>query len=128
MSEAEKIYRAIFKRNIPLSLEEKFSHISPSLSAQFSSAQQEQYSQALAHVADLEALELAGRMRRRLPLLVHSFQIMVHLAETLPENQDIFVRRKANRISAFLAICRGAFRTLFKLIKGLVLLRKMDHV
>ncbi|MCJ7679673.1 MAG: hypothetical protein MUP70_03010, partial [Candidatus Aminicenantes bacterium] len=73
-------------------------------------------------VRDLEALELAARWRGRLTPLVLRFRLMVRLAETWPENRDLFINSRRRRIVGWTAAVYGGLRTAFKLIKGLFLL------
>lgn len=128
MSDAAKIYKALFKRDVPVSIEEKYRKAFKALAAEFPEAQVEEYKTAVENINDLEALELAGRYRIKLPLLVHAFMIMVYIAETLPENQNDYIKFKTRQVSGFLSMGYGCCRTVVKLLKGLFLLRKMKNV
>jgi len=128
MSDAEKIYKALFKRDVPISIEERYQKAFEALAAGFPEARVEEYKAAVEGIHDLEALELAGRYRKKLPLLVHAFMVMVYLAETLPENQSDYINFKTRRFSGFLSMAYGCCRTVVKFMKGLFLLRKMNNV
>ncbi len=73
--------------------------------------------------ADLEALELAGRLTGRLPLLTRKVQAMVALAETLPENQPFYVNQRSSFLAGVATLAWAAADTARQGIKGLWLLR-----
>ncbi len=125
MSDANRIYKAIFKENIPLSIEEKYRKAFEAVSAGFSETRVEEYKAVIEGTHDIEALELAGRCRKRLPLLVHAFEIMIYLAETVPGNQSKYFNFKTRRFSGFLSMAYACCRSAVKLLKGLFLLRKL---
>ena len=87
----------------------------------------EQYYRAIRRVGDLEALEVAGRFTKKLPLLSWKFQAMVYLAETLPENQVYFVNRQTGFFKAGWLIFLGFLRTAYKLVKGFWLLGRLKN-
>ena len=68
---------------------QRFLPVIERLNAAASPAELAEYYRAVEAGADLEALELAGRLTGRLPLLTRKVQAMVALAETLPENQPL---------------------------------------
>ena len=88
----------------------------------------DRYYRALLACADLEALELAARYTRKLPLLTRKFRLMAYLAETLPENQDFFINERSSFLAAFGAAWPGGLRTVCKMLKALWLLRRCAHV
>jgi len=128
MSDAEKIYKAIFKRNIPSSIEEKYRIVFEALAAGYPEARVEEYKAAVEGSHDLEALELAGRHRKKLPLLVHAFMVMVYIAEMFPDNQSDYINFKTRKFSGFLSMTYACCRTAVKFFKGVFLLRKMNNV
>jgi hypothetical protein len=128
MSDAEKIYKAIFKGSIPPSIEEKFQKAFEALAAGFPEVRVEEYKTAVEGIHDIEALELAGRYRKKLPLLVHAFEIMVYITETVPGNQSEFINFKTRTIFGFLLMAYGGCRSTVKFLKGLFLLRKIKNV
>lgn len=127
MTEAQRIYQAIFGRPIPSRLETQFKsvpdHVLPPIHADARS----HYDRIIREVGDLEALEYASRVRGRNKLLVLKFRLLVYLAECHPENRDDFV----NRDDRSLLYCvwlfgRQGLRTAWKLLKGFYLLRHYD--
>ena len=128
MSDAEKIYTAIFKESIPPSIEEKYQKAFEVLAAGFPEVRVEEYKTAVEGIHDIEALELAGRFRKKLPLLVHAFEIMVYIAETVPGNQSEFINYKTRKIFGFLSMTYGGLRSTVKFLKGMFLLRKIKNV
>lgn len=128
MTEAEKIYKAIFKTEIPLAVNERFQKASDLSTAGYSQADVGNYHRVLSRISDLEALELAARLKNKFPLLVLKFKIMIYLAETLPENRKYYINTKGRRITGFAVMIYSGFRTMFKFIKGWILLKFLKNV
>jgi hypothetical protein len=122
--EAQRIYRALFDRPVPALVADRFAAASERLEAHASPAELRAYRQAVVDPVDLEALELAARWTRRLPLLTRKFQLMAFLAETLPENQSLFINRRDNLPLAFAQISALTLRTAWLMAKGLLLVRR----
>lgn len=128
-SEAEKIYYALFREAIPNILKYRFVEASRMIIKRFSQREQSLYIDALERISDLEALELAARRKGQLPLLCMKFTMMVFLAETLPENQKIFINHEKDKpLLGTAAIATGLMRTGYKFVKGLLLLRALKNV
>jgi len=128
MSNASKIYTAIFKESIPPHVENQFNKAFAILAKGFPEGHVVEYKAAVESSQDIEALELAARHRKRLPLLVSAFEIMVYLGETVPGNQSKYFNFKKRRFIGFLSIGYGLCRSLVKFIKGWFLLRKAKNV
>ncbi len=77
---------------------------------------------------DLEALEVACRYTRRLPILSRKVHLMVYMAETLPDYHAEFVNEHTSLAGGVKALVAGALRTGAKLTKGLVLLARLRNV
>lgn len=122
--EAQRIYVTLFNRPVPPLVAERFAAASQRLEAAAAPADLRAYRRAVEAPVDLEALELAARWTRRLPLLTRKFQLMAFLAETLPENQDIFISRRDNPAPAFAQIAVLSLRTGWLMAKGLLLVRR----
>lgn len=120
-SEAERIYRAIFGDDIPAVVSERFASASKQLEQSASAGELDIYREAIARVGDLEALEVAGRYTGRQTILSRKFRLMVHIAETIPENRTLFVADNDAVLTSWVAITFGAVRTAWKLAKGLAL-------
>jgi len=124
--EAQKIYRSIFGSKIPPILKERFVAASDAtLNQTISASSLNAYYRVIQQIDDLEALELACRYGRRLPFLQLKFQLMVYLAETLPQNQHFFFNRQKSYLKAVSAMLFGSLYSLFKLLKGVLLLAKV---
>jgi len=120
--EGEKIYYSIFKKKIPLLIKEHFDRVSEKINLNYSEEELHEYYRYLKRVSDLEALELASRYFKRLKLLNKKFQVMIFLAETVPENYEFYINSKNNIFYAFFAtVCYG-FYTFYKMMKGIILL------
>jgi hypothetical protein len=126
-SEAERIYRAIFRDRPPDIVKRRFMKASALLNERSDKEEVDRYYKAISAVKDLEALEAACRYTRKLPLLSKKFQIMVYIAETTPKNQRFFVNRRTSRLRGWWSFAGGGFQTLFKIGKGLLLLAKVKH-
>lgn len=117
-NEAEKIYYAIFKKNIPLSTKNHFDKISEKIDARYPLNEITKYHHLLAKAVDLEAIEVAARYLRTCPILNDKFKLMIFLAETLPENYGVFINEQSRHLSAYLSLAFSVFRTVYKLSKG----------
>jgi len=126
--EAERIYHAIFRKPIPSQVKDRYYRASETLFSGFSPEENQAFKEALRDVADLEALEIAARLKNKMPLLVTRFRLMVHLAENLPANQSVFVNSSNRRIPSYVSLMFGGVRTLYKRLKGRFLLRRTGDV
>lgn len=126
--EAERIYRAIFRAPMPPEIRERYDR---ALSTLFSVSPREEdgtLSGSVLYTDDLEALELAARRQNKRPRLIARFQLMVHLAETIPANQPIFINSSDRRIRSYVSLMLGGVRTLCKYLKGRFFLRGAGDV
>jgi hypothetical protein len=126
--EAEKIYRALFQRPIPGLVKDRYYRATEILFSGYSPEENRSFQDAIMHVRDLEALEIAARREKKMPLLVSRFRLMVHLAENLPSDQHFFINTSDRRIPSYFSLLFGGARTLYKSIKGRLLLRRIVHV
>jgi hypothetical protein len=72
---------------------------------------------------DLEAIEFASRLTKKLPLLCKRFRLVVMLAECDPNLRHIFVNTRSRRWLAWQTILTEPFIGVWKLLKGLWLLK-----
>jgi hypothetical protein len=121
-NEAERIYSALFNQKIPASVQEHFKVLSRKIESRYSEDDVNEYLDAVRKICDLEALEVASRHFKKLPVLSEKFKIMVYLAETLPENYSVFVNERSNYLLSFLFLMRALFRTGYKITKGIFIL------
>ena len=126
--EAERIYEAIFRTAIPPLIEKRFYQACEALFPGISLKEGSKYEEALEKVSDLEALELAARLLHIMPLLVTRFRVMVHLAETLPQNQRFFIHSRGGRGRCYFSLSVGGMRTVVKFVKGWILLARIQNV
>lgn len=124
-NEPQRIYDALFGAPIPPVIAARFRAASALLERTATAAELAAYQRVVASAADLEAVELAARYTRRLPLLSRKMQLMAYLAETLPENQDRFINRQTNRVGGLLRAAGAVFRTASKMVAGLLALRQV---
>lgn len=125
---ADKIYQALFGKSAPSIVMERFAKALTLHEQGFPSGERDMTDRAVTKTRDLEALEMAARWTKKLPLLVWEFQVMVRLGETLPENRPRMINDRNRRLRALLALLGAGFRSSWKLAKGLVLLRGVIRV
>lgn len=121
--EADRIYEALFKKEIPKDLRKRFLEAAHILETHYSRQEIDEYYGYLGKISDLEALELAARYFKRIPLLTDKFKIMVYLAETRPENYSHFISETDNVVKAYLWMPIIVVHSLGKFLKGLFLLK-----
>jgi len=125
MNEAQRIFAAVFGGGIPEHLEEQFTSVPKHVLRNITDEMQSRYDRIIAEVRDLEALELASRIRRQNLLLTVKFRLMVHLAECHPECRPHFVNRRKRAIPIVLSLLvTHGVRHAYKFIKGTYLLRR----
>ena len=125
--EGRRIYRALFRRDIPSILLERYLIAAERLDAELDAKDLDAHYHAVEAQNDLEALEFAARLTGRLPLLRRKFQAMVYLAETLPDHQVFFVNRRSNWLGGIVTLGSSAFVSVVQGIKGLLALRRLPH-
>lgn len=126
--EAEKIYRSIFYQRAPDIVRQRFIEASDRLNQKVSSHELERYYRVIQIIDDLEALELACRYTKKLPLLSLKFHLMIFLAETLPENQRFFINERTSFVKGLFFLVIGFLKTIYKVCKGFYLLVRLNHV
>jgi len=125
MNEAQRIFFAIFGGDIPEYLEEQFTSVPKHVLPNITDEMRSRYDSIIAEVRDLEALELASRIRSQNLLLTAKFRLMVHLAECHPECRAHFVNRRKRALPLVLSLLVAhGLRHTFKFIKGTYLLRR----
>lgn len=125
--EARALYRALFGRAAPSILVQRFLPVIEPLNATASAAELAGYYRAIESGADLEALELAGRLTGRLPLLTRKLQAMAALAETQPQNQRFYVNQRSSFVAGAAAMVWAAAHTARQAVRGWRLLRGDAH-
>jgi hypothetical protein len=126
VTDAGRIYSVLFPGDIPPELESRFAGAWQALAGEYSEGERREFDSALASSGDLEALELVGRRKKCLPMLVDQVRLMCVLAETRPDHARYFFAARESRSAAFLALGWAGVRTAEKYLKGLYLLRRMD--
>lgn len=127
-NDAERIYHAIFREPIPAQVKDRYNRASKIMFQGYSPKENHAFQKALRDVPDLEALEVAARRHNKMPLLVSRFRLMVHLAESLPADQSVFINFSDRRIPSYFSLVFGGVRTLYKCLKGHFLLRSLGDV
>ena len=120
------MYHTLFNRPIPPVVGERFAAGSARLEANASPEEVARYRAAVSSGLDLEALELAGRYTRRLPLLTRKLRLIAYLAETVPQNQGLFISHRDNLPGALVRVAWATLRTAWLMAKGLVLLGRVQ--
>lgn len=125
-NEEEKIYYSIFKKKIPESIRKHFNDISKIIDKKYNDTELNIYYNILNRGFDIEAVELTGRYLKKIDILSEKLAAMVSLAETLPENQNFFLKKIPSRITGYFNILYAFIRSFFKFIKGLIILKKIN--
>jgi len=119
ISEADRIYETIFDRKAPKPIKKYFEAISEKIEARFSV---DEVIECIQKIHDLEALELAARYTKKIPVLTEKFKIMVYLAETLPENYSVFINERPKYFFAYVSLISSLFRSCYKIVKGFIIM------
>lgn len=123
--EAARLFRAVFVQDPPAMFTQWFSSVPSSVFPPFDSRMWTNYFRVLSRVTDLEALEFASRLFGRNQILTYKLRLVVYLAECCPEFRSAFVnRRDLPMVVAWAKLGWAKLRTLWKLLKGLVLLAR----
>lgn len=120
--EAEIIYSSLFNKRIPEQIRQRFNDVSKKIDDNYPQDEVREYYKVINMVGDLEALELAARYLRRMPILTEKFKIMVYLAETIPENYNVFINEDPKGTSGYASMAFSVLRTAVKFPKGLMAL------
>ncbi len=121
-TEAQKIYKSVFKSRIPSIAVQRFKTVSEKLNAQYSNEEVAEYYRLISRIRDLEALEFASRILKKNDLLKRKFAAMIFIAETLPENQPHFINTRSSFTKGAAGVTYGLAKTSLKLFKGICLL------
>ncbi len=124
-TEAEKIYRAIFKKEIPNVITEWFKRSSTALESTASKGEIQKYKKIIEKNLDLASVEYASRILRCNDMLIKKFRIMVYLGECMPENYDLFINEKKSLIKTLWIIITIPFNSVYKFLKGFLILKLM---
>lgn len=125
-ADPQRIYSVLFPGPIPDVLARRFRDAWARLGRDYTPEECRELDRVLRSGGDLEAMELAGRLRKRVPALSAQVRLMAVLAETLPEHFDSYVNLADRPLRGYLALARAGIRTVWKFGKGLYLLGKLD--
>lgn len=121
--EAEKIYKSIFKKDIPEIILERFKKISDRIEKESQPDEIKKHQKITGNISDLAAVEYVSRLLGKNTLLIKKFQIMIYLGECLPENYDLFINEKKGVIKTLLIFAAVPFNSVYKFFKGYFLLK-----
>ena len=121
--EAEKIYKSIFKKDIPEIILERFKKISDRIEKESQPDEIKKHQKITGNISDLAAVEYVSRLLGKNTLLIKKFQIMIYLGECLPENYDLFINEKKGVIKTLLIFAAVPFNSVYKFFKGYLLLK-----
>jgi len=118
--EAEKIYRSIFRAEIPEVIRRRYQESTDLLHQSCSQEEIAECEALLKSVRDVEAVEYAARFVGKFPLLSKKVKLLVWLASTLPEQFDVFVNRTNRPIYGKFVLILAGCASALKLIKGIM--------
>ncbi|MCK5004134.1 MAG: hypothetical protein KAS21_03555 [Candidatus Aminicenantes bacterium] len=121
--EAAKIYRSIFRKDIPGIVQQRFENPSVKLESAFPESDLIKYRKIIDRISDLAAVEYASRITGTNQLLIKKFQIMIYLGECMPGNFNVFINEKRGLIRTLLMFTTIPFNSVYKFIKGFLALK-----
>ena len=121
--EAAKIYRSIFRKDIPGIVQQRFENPSVKLESTFPESDLIKYRKIINRISDLAAVEYASRITGTNQLLIKKFQVMIYLGECMPENFNIFINEKRGLIRTLFIFTTIPFNSVYKFIKGFLALK-----
>jgi len=77
--------------------------------------------------ADIEAIEIASRIKFKNNLLTKKIHILMYLAETIPQNFETFISVKNRRIFSVIDLTYNFVRSIYKYVKGMILLKRYEN-
>lgn len=122
VAEAAALHRALFDRDLPEEIGRHYAAAHPHALRNVTEAERQWMARALRTRSDLEALEVAVRLLRADHILTRKMKLLVYLAEASPESYDRFVNEEPHRAGAYGALVWHGMRTLFKFLKGCLIL------
>ena len=123
-AEADRLHRVLFGRPAPDAVRRQYASIIGR--APLAARPRCNLAELIDRGVDLEALELALRRRSTLNSLTQRFQTLCYLVEVRPEYFGRFVNERRAWASGTLLLAFETLRSLYKLIKGRILLRIHD--
>jgi hypothetical protein len=127
MSIALKIYSSLWQSsNFPKTLEVRFDNAVRLLAEDYSQIEIDLVYKISNSNIDIEAVEIASRFLKRNPFLIICFQLMIYLAETEPQCRKSIINQEKGIIGAYFIIVYSIIRTIYKFLKGILLLRSLS--
>ena len=126
--EAEVFHQAIFGRPVPQDIREAFVSANQLLLKDSSKVTPVKIDLILERSLDVEAIEFALRRRDPQNLLTKKLLILCYLAEARSAYFSTFVNEERQPVRAFLKLSLATFRSVYKLLKGHLLIRIYDVV
>ncbi len=116
--EAAALHRVLFGHPISPELAQQYAGACRRLLAQDSATQQVSVPALIAKSVDLEAVELALRLRNPDNTLTKRFHILMFLAESRSSHFQHYVSKRGGFWRALLSLSFASFRSLYKFLKG----------
>ena len=118
--EANRIYKTLFKKDIPDILIHRYEEAQSILHQSFSEEDIHKCNLLIDRVNDLEALEYVSRIFNANKLLSRKFELMIWLTSTLPEHYQEYVNEKDQTLFGKGILFLFSLHTVCKFFKGLV--------
>jgi hypothetical protein len=122
----QRVYNVLFPGKIPPTLESRFLDAWQVLAADYTEDERQEFEHVLTLGQDLEAIELVGRRRKQLPMLVDQVRLMCVLAETRPDHARYFFQTTNSRLLGLFAMAWAGARGIVKYFQGIYLLRRIS--
>ena len=126
--EAEVFHQVIFGRPAPQDIREAFVSANKLLLTNVSNMTPVRIDVILQRSLDVEAIEFALRRRDPQNLLTKKLLILCYLTEPRSAYFSAFVNEEHQPVKAFIKLSFATFRSVYKLLKGHLLIRIYDVV
>src|SRR5262249_28493298 len=112
--EASALHRAAFGRDVAEEVAQRYTEAHRGALLRVDSADSKWMQRVLERGIDLEALEIALRIRQPDHVLCHKFKLLIYIAEAFPEYYGDFVNEERRRAGGFCSLALHGLRTLCK--------------
>jgi hypothetical protein len=124
--EAAFFHHCLFRSPIPEVVARRYASAHDSCLGQSLPMQQIRTETIVQRRLDVEAIELALRLRHRQNVLTVKLHILCYLCEPHAAYADIFVNRRAGTLRALGSLSCQSLRSIWKLIRGTYLIGRFD--
>jgi len=118
--EVKLLYKALFRGEVPGRVVTRYQDANLKLLPE----PEADFRRAITAKTDIEALELAWRFRSPRNLLTQKVHVLVYLVEATPEHYNHFFNDRKRFFYSFILLALHGVRSVYKLFKGILLLKR----